>query len=337
MKCVVTGAAGFIGSHLCQALLCAGHEVVGLDSFVPHYPPILKQRNLLGFLSSPHCRFFRLDLAKDRMDDLLAGADVVFHLAATPEAAGDWTDVDEHWVGNLRTTQKLLEAVRRSAGGLRRFIFASTSQVYGAEVCRDETGPTRPASPGGITKLATENLCQAYAEAYGIAVVILRYFPVYGPRQRPDLDYYRFIQALLQDQPVVVHGDTHRLRGDIYVDDCVRATIAAVEAPAGEVYNVGGGEEANVRDVLEKLEALAGRPVRMRQEPARPGDQRDALADTTKLRTALGWEPQTGLDEGLALQWAWQAGESRNSDDGAAPVAERFGSSGVRKRIVTTT
>ncbi len=335
MKCIVTGAAGFIGSHLCQALLRAGHEVVGLDSFDPYYPPIVKQRNLLGFLSLPNCRFFRIDLGKDRVDDLLAQAEVIFHLAARPGPARGCTDIDAYWAANVQATQKLLEAVRRSATRLRRFLFASTSAVYGKEARGNEAAPLQPASPYAITKLAAENTCLAYAEAYDVPVVILRYFSVYGPRQRPDMGYHRFIRALLRDEPVVVYGDGHQVRGNTYVDDCVRATLAAVEAPAGEVYNVGGTEPVSVWDVLRKLEGLAGRKVQVRQEAARAGDQRHTLADTARIRTRLGWEPQVRLDEGLARQWAWQAGELKHGDDGPAPVTERPGS-GVRQRIVTT-
>lgn len=334
MKCVVTGAAGFIGSHLCQALLRSGHEVVGLDSFVPSYPVVIKQRNLLGFLSAPNCRFYRIDLRKDRMDDLLAGAEVVFHLAAMAGPACGWTDVDKHWASDVKATQKLLEAVHRSAGGLRRFVFASSSAVYGSVAPTDEAAPTRPLAPCGIIKLAGENLCLAYATALDVPVVILRYCYVYGPRQRPDLDYHRYIEGLLLDRPVVVYGDGHETRGDVYVGDCVRATVAAVEAPPGEIYNVGG-EAATTREVLHKLEALAGRPARVRQEPARPGDPRQGWLNTTKLHTHLGWEPRTGLDEGLARQWAWQTGELQDGDDLVARGTGRAGG-GVRKPIVRT-
>jgi nucleoside-diphosphate-sugar epimerase len=324
MKCVVTGAAGFIGSHLCHALLRSGHEVVGLDSFVPSYPVIIKQRNLLSFLSSPHCRFFRMDLRKDRLDEVLAGCEVVFHLAATPGPARGWTDVDQHWAGDVQATQKLLEAVHRCAGGLRRFIFASSSAVYGSDACGAETAPTRPFQPCGIIKLAVENLCLAYAEAFGVPTVILRYDSVYGPRQRPDLDYHRFIQGLLLDRPVALHGDDHEARGDVYVEDCVRATVAAIEAPPGEVYNVGG-PAVTTGEVVRKLEALAGRPARVRREPAPAGDPRRLVLDTTKLRTRLGWEPRTGPDEGLALQWAWQTGELKHHDGLAGPATRRPG------------
>jgi nucleoside-diphosphate-sugar epimerase len=323
MKCVVTGAAGFIGSHLCQALLHSGHEVVGLDSFAPYYPPLIKQRNLLSFLSLPNCRFFRIDLGKDRFDDMLTGADVIFHLAALSGTARGRGDMDEHWAANVQVTQKLLEATRRAAHGLRRFVFASTSSVYGKDASGDETMPARPICPEGITKLAAENLCLACADADGVPAVILRYSSVYGPRQPPDMDHHRFIQALLQDQPVVVYGDGQQVCGDVYVEDCVRATLAAIDASPGDVFNVAGRESASVKDVLGKLEALTGRKARVRHEPARAGDPGQAVADTTRLRTRLGWTPRTGLDEGLAQQWAWQAGEMKHADEPLDRVAER--------------
>ena len=316
MKCVVTGAAGFIGSHLCEELLRSGYKVTGLDAFVPYYPQVVKQRNLLRLLSHSNARFYRVDLRSDPLDELLADAELIFHLAAMPGLAQSWTNVEDYWTCNVLATQKLLEAAHRSAGRLRCLVHASTSSVYGRLASGDETLPTLPISPYGITKLAAEHMCRAYVDAYRLPVVTLRYFSVYGPRQRPDMGYYRFIKALLEDTPLVVYGDGRQVRGNTYVADCVRATIAAAGAPPGEVYNVGGGETATVWDILRRLEALAGRPARVRQEPARPGDQAHTQADTAKLRRHLGWEPCTPLDEGLARQWAWQAGLRASSTAG---------------------
>jgi nucleoside-diphosphate-sugar epimerase len=313
MKCIVTGAAGFIGSHLCEELLRCGHKVTGLDAFIPYYPQVVKHRNLLELLRHPNLRFYRVDLRTDPIDDLLAGAEVIFHLAAMPGLMQSWTDLEGYWTCNVLATQKLLESVHRIDLKLERFVYASTSSVYGRMASGDETVPTRPISPYGITKLAAEHMCNAYAEAHQVPIVTLRYFSVYGPRQRPDMGYYRFIQAMLDNKSVTVYGDGQQVRGNTYVADCVQATLAAVQATPGEVYNVGGGETASVWDILHKLEALSGHKVKVREKPARPGDQMHTCADTTKLRQQLGWAPRTPLDEGLARQWEWQAKQHGSS------------------------
>jgi nucleoside-diphosphate-sugar epimerase len=224
--------------------------------------------------------------------------------------AKSWTDFELYNSCNLLATQRLLEGVRGRAG-LRRFLYASTSSVYGRYSSGDETLPTRPISPYGVTKLAAEQLCRAHTEEFGLPLVVLRYFSVYGPRQRPDMGYYLFIDALLRQQPLTVYGDGLQVRGNTYIDDCVTATVAAVEAPVGEVYNVGGGETASVWEVLHKLEAITGGKAVVHCGPKRPGDQRSTTADTGKLHRHLGWQPQIGLDEGLARQVAWQRGLMR--------------------------
>jgi nucleoside-diphosphate-sugar epimerase len=309
MRYLVTGAAGFIGSHLCAQLLADGHEVTGVDAFIPYYPREVKERNLAGILKDPHYRFIELDLRQGWLDTLVADAEVIFHLAAMAGLLRSWTDFDEYLTCNVQATQRLLEAVRRAPAAPRRFIYASTSSVYGSLASGDEQLPTNPVSPYGVTKLAAEHLCQAYRITYGVPVVVLRYFSVYGPRQRPDMGYHRFIQAVLQNEAIVVYGDGQQVRGNTFVRDCVAATVAAVQARPGEVYNVGGGETANVWDIIHKIEAISGRRAQIRQEPARPGDQLSTLADTGKLRRHLGWEPRTRLDEGLAQQWTWQKQE----------------------------
>ncbi len=305
MRCVVTGAAGFIGSHLCEHLLAHGHAVTGVDAFIPYYDPQLKRRNLAGSQAHAQFRFAPLDLRTDAIDPVLAGAEVVFHIAAMPGLTASWTDFDLYQSCNVMATHRLLEAIGRSAPRLHRLIYASTSSVYGRYASGDEALPTKPVSPYGVTKLAGEHLCRAHADAFGLPVVVLRYFSVYGPRQRPDMGYYKFMRALVDGQPVTVNGDGQQVRGNTYIDDCVAATAAAVAAHPGELYNVGGGETATVWDILGKIEAVAGRRFQIRQAPARPGDQRTTFADTTRLRTHFGWEPRTGLDDGLARQWAW--------------------------------
>jgi nucleoside-diphosphate-sugar epimerase len=305
MKCLVTGAAGFIGSHLCERLLHDGHNVVGLDGFIPYYPRAVKEANLLEARRQSKFSFHALDLRTDSLHDTVAGVDAIFHLAAMPGLARSWIDFNLYQSCNLTATQRLLEAARQ-ANQLHRLVYVSTSSVYGRFGSGDEMLPTRPISPYGATKLAAEHLCRAYAEEHGVPVVVLRYFSVYGPRQRPDMGYARFIQAMLAGQPVFVYGDGQQVRGNTYIADCVAATVAALEAPAHEVYNVGGGETASVWDILRRLEQEIGCQAQVVREPARPGDQRYTLADTSRIQRHLGWQPCVGLEEGLARQVAWQ-------------------------------
>jgi nucleoside-diphosphate-sugar epimerase len=312
MKCLVTGAAGFIGSHLCEKLLEAGHTVSGVDAFIPYYPRPLKEANLRTARAHRQFTFHALDLRCDPLEAVADGVEVVFHLAAMAGLTRSWTDFDLYQSCNLTGTQRLLEAVL-GKDCLKRFLYASTSSVYGRFSSGDESLPARPISPYGVTKLAAENLCRAFAEGHGLPLVILRYFSVYGPRQRPDMGYHRFIQALLQGDAVTVYGDGQQVRGNTYVGDCVEATVRAMEALPGEVYNVGGGEAVTVWEVLHKLEALIGRQAVVRCEPARPGDQRATFADTGKVQRHLGWRPLVGLDEGLARQVAWQQSDSHRA------------------------
>lgn len=306
MKCLVTGAAGFIGSHLCEKLLEQGHEVTGLDAFIPYYAPALKEANLTQARAHARYRFEKRDLRTDGLDDVVADVEVIFHLAAMPGLAKSWTDFDLYSTCNIQATQRLLEAVRRAPQKLKRFIYISTSSVYGKYASGDESLPVKPISPYGVTKLAAEQLCRAFEESYQLPLVVLRYFSVYGPRQRPDMGYHIFIKALLKDEPIVVYGDGQQVRGNTYINDCTDVTIRAAQARVGETYNVGGGETASVWDILGKLEKIAGKKAKVRQEAARPGDQRHTFADTTRLRRHLDWEPRTGLDEGLARQVEWQ-------------------------------
>jgi nucleoside-diphosphate-sugar epimerase len=309
MKCLVTGAAGFIGSHLCEELLRKGHEVRGVDAFIPYYPRAIKERNLRHLHGQARFLFHELDLCQLPLDKLVADIEVVFHLAAMAGLVRSWTDFDLYTTCNVQATQRLLESIRQAAPGLRRFIYASTSSVYGRYSSGDESLPARPISPYGVTKLAAENLCRAYADAFDLPLVVLRYFSVYGPRQRPDMGYHRFIRALLCQEPITVYGDGQQVRGNTYVDDCVAATLLATQAHPGETYNIGGGETATVWEIINKLERLAGSKALIRQEPPRPGDQRSTFADTTRLRTHFSWQPRTSLDDGLTRQWEWQKRE----------------------------
>jgi nucleoside-diphosphate-sugar epimerase len=313
MRCLVTGAAGFIGSHLCEALLGQGHEVVGLDGFIPYYPRPIKERNLAEARSHRGFRFIEADLRTDNCDNALAGVDVVFHLAAMAGLTRSWSHFDDYWTCNVQATQRLVDGVARVCPNLQRFLYISTSSVYGKFASGDESLPTKPSSPYGVTKLAGEHLCRAFREVSGLPLVVLRYFSVYGPRQRPEMGYYGFIRAMLKGEEIGVCGDGLQVRSNTYVSDCVSATMAAIDARPGETYNIGGGESANVWDVLRLLEKISGRKSRTRPEPVRPGDQRSTFADTTRLREHLGWTPMVNLEEGLRRQWQWQETELAQS------------------------
>jgi nucleoside-diphosphate-sugar epimerase len=314
MKCVVTGAAGFIGSHLAERLLRDGHEVVGVDAFIPYYPRSMKENNLAQAKRHPAFQFVELDLRNSILEPTVANAEVVFHLAAMAGLVGSWVNSDLYMSCNVQATERLMQALRRSAPALRRFIYASTSSIYGRYASGDEMMPTRPISPYGVTKLAGEQMARAFLDAFELPSVVLRYFSVYGPRQRPDMGYHKFIRALSLDEPLEICGDGQQIRGNTYIDDCVAATVAAIEAPVGECYNVGGGETASVWDIVRHLEKLAGRRARIEHVPARPGDQRATSADTAKLQRHLGWQPNTRLHEGLTAQWQWQQKELNTSN-----------------------
>lgn len=309
MRCLVTGAAGFIGSHLCGKLLDLGHQVIGLDAFIPYYPREIKEGNLGALHGRKGFQFLESDLRKDGLSHLVHGTEVVFHLAAMAGLKQSWVDFELYSSCNLLATQRLIDAFRGSET-LKKFIYASTSSVYGKFSSGDEQVSTRPVSPYGVTKLAGELLCQAFREEFHLPAVVLRYFSVYGPGQRPDMGYHKFVKAMLEGTPITVYGDGHQSRGNTFVSDCVDATIAATKAPVGETYNIGGGETASVWDILGKLERITGMKARVRQEEARAGDQRTSQADISKATRDLGWSPKVSLDDGLARQVAWQRGHA---------------------------
>jgi nucleoside-diphosphate-sugar epimerase len=305
MRCVVTGAAGFIGSHLCERLLADGHAVTAVDCFTDYYPRAVKERNLAGVLGRRHFTFRELDLSAGVPADAVAGAEWVFHLAAMPGLTRSWLDFDTYARHNLTATHRLLEALKASPT-LDRMIYASTSSVYGKYASGDESLPTRPSSPYGITKLAGENLCRVYGDEFDVPAVVLRFFSVYGPRQRPEMGYHLFIDAILKGKPIALTGDGMQIRGNTYITDCVDAVVHATRAMPGETFNLGGGELVTVAEVIRKLERITGRPAIVKRHPPRKGDQLATGADVTKLNRHIGWKPTTGIDEGLAKQVEWQ-------------------------------
>lgn len=305
--CLVTGAAGFIGSHLCEALLTKGHRVVGLDGFIPYYPRALKEQNLGHFRHHPAFSFQELDLRTDTLEPMLEGVDVIFHLAAMAGLLRSWPEFDSYVSCNITATQRLLEAARKSE--IKHFIFGSTSSAYGRFATEDEDAPTQPISPYGITKLAAEHLCLAYASNYGLATTILRFFSVYGPRQRPDMGYNIFIRSLLNRELITIQGDGNDSRSNTYVLDCVKGIQLAFEQPEksiGEIFNIGGGDEVSVNQVLAMLESFVGYPALTQHGDKRPGDQKRTAANIEKARRLLGYQPTTSIEEGLRNQLAWQ-------------------------------
>ena len=309
MSVLITGVAGFIGSHLAERLVDSGERVVGTDGFTTYYDPTLKRRNIEGLAGSERFRLVEGNLRDLELSGLLAGVDVVYHLAGQPGVRRSWGREFEIYLNeNLLATQLLLEAVRET--DVRRFVFASSSSVYGdAErlpTCESDT--PQPVSPYGVTKLACEHLCHLYFSRLGVPTVPLRYFTVFGPRQRPDMAFTRFIEAATEDREIEIFGDGLQSRDFTYVDDAVSATIAASsQGRPGEVYNVAGGSQATVLQVIEILGDLLGRNVSMRELPPVPGDVRHTGADITKARRDLGYEPGTRLREGLAQQLSAQS------------------------------
>jgi UDP-glucuronate 4-epimerase len=299
---VVTGAAGFIGSHLTEALLEAGHDVVAVDAFTDHYSAAVKEQNSAAFDVQ------RLDLAEADLNTLLADADGVFHLAARPSVRSGWgDDFQDHLRDNVLATQRVFAAA--AARGVR-VVWASSSSVYGeaASYPTPEDAEPRPISPYGVTKLACERIAHTFAHGFGLDAVALRYFTVYGPRQRPDMAFARVVDALVYGRTFELYGDGTQSRGFTYVDDAVAATLRGMEAgPAGAVYNVGGGSEATMLEAIEILERVSGRALDLVVGEPSTGDVKRTSPDTSCIRADLGWAPRVVLEDGLAAQWEWAA------------------------------
>jgi UDP-glucuronate 4-epimerase len=317
MRYVVTGSAGFIGHHLCRALLENGVAVDGVDAFTDHYDPSLKRANASRLEWFDRYRGVELDLASADLDDVLSGADAVIHLAAQPGVQPSWDDGFPLYVErNVTASQRLLEAARRTR--VPRLVLASSSSVYG-NATREPTGedtPASPFSPYGVTKLAMEHLASAYADNWGLSIVVLRYFTVYGPGQRPDMALHRFIAALAADEPVTIYGDGEQVRDLTYVADATAAAMAAAAAdvPAGApVFNVAGGSPTTISNVLRIASEHIGRRAIARRVPEPPGDVRATSGNIDRARRLLGWWPEVPLDEGIKRQVVHQLGDDRRS------------------------
>lgn len=307
MKSFITGVAGFIGSHLAQKLLGLGHQVVGMDKFLDNYPADFKQRNLVELKSQAKFLFLEQDLLRAELGTLLRDVDYVFHLAAQPGVRSSWgAEFAQYSENNIMATQWLLEACKNLS--LRKLVYASSSSVYGDtdDLPMREEGMTRPVSPYGVSKLAGEHLCYLYWKGYGVPTVALRFFTVYGPRQRPDMFFHIFMRALRRGEPVPLFDDGEQSRDFTFCSDIVDGLLSAAFYPgAGEVFNLGGGTEASLLTVIGMVEKIAGRSADLQRHDRQKGDVRRTQASTERARSQLRFRPRVGLEEGLALQWEW--------------------------------
>ena len=312
MKALVTGAAGFVGSSICARLLAEGWDVVGIDAMTDYYDVVRKEENLARLGS--RFRWMRAGLADVDLDALLADVDVVFHEAGQPGVRSSWgQDFAVYLEANVAATQVLLEAARR-APHLSRIVYASSSSVYGDAESYPTSELDRPApiSPYGVTKLAAEHLCCLYASQFGLPTVSLRYFTVFGPRQRPDMAFTRFLTAAATGREITIYGTGEQVRDFTFVDDVVEANLLAATADLkpGTVLNIAGGTHVSVNEVLEEVAGLTGGSLDVRHVARSDGDVTRTGGDASRAAELLGWRPRTGIVEGLAQQWEWVRGRS---------------------------
>lgn len=305
MRAIVTGVAGFLGSSLAEALLDRGDSVLGIDCFTDYYSRAIKERNLFGLRDRENFEFNAGNMLDLRWDHLLEGVDVVFHQAAQAGVRASWGEEFECYTQwNVLATQRLLEAVKQTPGP-PRVIYASSSSIYGerTDLPMCESDRPQPVSPYGVTKLAAEHLCVLYAKCFGIHTASLRYFTVYGPRQRPDMAFHKFFRAIFTEKEIPQYGDGQQTRDFTYVSDAVAANLAAAEnSEPGGVYNIGGGSRVTLAHCLEEMGRVTGIEPRIRQFPRQDGDVTHTGADISRAREVLRWQPNVGLAEGLAAE-----------------------------------
>lgn len=308
---VVTGVAGFIGSHLAHTLLRDGHRVIGVDQFNDYYDPQLKRQNVSRLEQADHFKLIEGDIQALDWSTLLADVDVVYHQAAQAGVRSSWGEgFSAYTEQNINATQILLEAAKTA--DLQRFVYASSSSIYGnaATLPTQETVCPQPVSPYGITKLAGEQLCLLYHQSYKVPTVSLRYFTVYGPRQRPDMAFHKFFKAALTDQPITIYGDGQQTRDYTFIQDAIAANLAAAQAPdaVGEIFNIGGGSRVGLMAVIDTMEAVSGLTIKRKHIEQARGDARHTAADITKAKQILGYQPKVSLREGLTAEWEWVKG-----------------------------
>lgn len=306
-RCLVTGAAGFIGSRLAARLLDEGHAVTGIDSFTDFYERAQKEGNVAPLQGRPGFTMVEADLLDHPLEGLLEGIDWVFHQAAQAGVRASWGKSFRVYAdNNILATQRLLEACLAARPG--KFVNASSSSIYGDQekLPVAEDALPAPYSPYGVTKLAAEHLCRLYWRNFGLSTVSLRYFTVYGPGQRPDMAFHRFLRAMVLGEPITVYGDGEQTRDFTYVDDAVEANLlAAAGGRDGEAYNIGGGHRCMLREVIALMEKVSGRRAELRHLPPQKGDVRDTHSDTSKAAAELGFAPRHGLEEGIGAEFQW--------------------------------
>lgn len=307
MNYLVTGAAGFIGSHLCKRLIREGAHILAVDSFTDFYPRRLKENNVQSLLEHPNFELIPQDLLDLDLNKIMEKTDVVFHLSAQAGVRSSWgSDFAVYTRNNIDATQKLLEAAKTSS--IEKFIFASSSSVYGLtkELPMTETSTLHPYSPYGVTKLAAENLCFLYHQNYGVPCVSLRFFTVYGPGQRPDMAFHRFFKSIFEGSEIIVFGDGQQTRDFTYIDDIIRANLSSIEnGIPGETYNLGGGTQRRLADIIPILEEISQSKVKIRYEAGQKGDVRHTFANIQKAKNDLDYTPKIALEEGLRFEWDW--------------------------------
>ncbi|MBD2494076.1 NAD-dependent epimerase/dehydratase family protein [Nostoc sp. FACHB-280] len=311
-KIIVTGAAGFIGSHIAEVLLQQGAEVIGIDEFNDYYDPILKRKNIALLNCWSNFKLIEGNIQFLDWQNLLQDVEIIYHQAAQAGVRASWGDGFRAYTErNINSTQVLLEAAK-DAKHLKRLVFASTSSVYGDA----ETLPTHesicphPVSPYGITKLAAERLCGLYQKNFNVPIVALRYFTVYGPRQRPDMAFHKFFKAILQDEAIPIYGDGQQTRDFTFVSDVVAANLAAASAAeaVGKIFNIGGGSRVVLTEVLDTMAEIVGQPIKKNYIEKAMGDARHTAADISQAQKILGYQPQVSLREGLTQEWQWVKG-----------------------------
>lgn len=318
MRAIVTGAAGFIGSHLSERLLALGHEVIGVDKFSAYYCPALKKQNISDLLVRQGFTLVAEDIASEHVLSMVGDVDVIFHLAGQPGVRTSWTDFSLYLRENVEAVQTLLDAIALT-GTRPRLVLASSSSVYGnaAQYPCAETSPTRPISPYGVSKLTMELLASAYVTMHGLQVVVLRYFTVYGPRQRPDMAFNSFIRSAVERRPIIVFGDGEQIRDFTFVDDVVDATIRAgtMAVDAGTTLNVCGGEPITVNGVLAVLRSLSGERLEVEYVGSALGDVRRTGGSSERANQLLEWSPTTSLVDGLRSQYVWQTRQGQFTEN----------------------